>query len=223
MCCDCHTPRRWLFFSVFWDYLEVRESNTFTQVLCWNTQVLKSALGWGLDPLPPVLLPRACQDDSTLTSKVRWSYLQTLPRGLTLTLLTLPSGGLEGCSSSLQTEHPRCFKNHKWALNCSNLPARARTERGKNNQHQFCQPSSLCLLGCSQLTQIQLLSKLDERPHNCLDDTFFARCSLLLHPWAVAKDRTAAVISALRGDKHKHKNKKTAKISFQNPPMKTAN
>lgn len=104
-----------------------------------------------------------------------------------------------------------CFKNHKWALNCFHLPARARTERGKNNQHQFCQPSSLCLLGCSQLTQIQLLSKLNERPHNCLDDTFSARCSLLLHPWDVPKDRTASVGSALRGDKHKHKNKNQQK------------
>lgn len=82
-----------------------------------------------------------------------------------------------GCLSSPLTEHQRCFKNHKWALNYFNLPARMRTERGKNNQHQFCQLSSLCLLGWSQLAQIQLLRKVNERPHNCLDDTL-SRCIL---------------------------------------------
>lgn len=127
------------------------------------------------------------------------SFPQTLLIwGLQRTLLFLPSGELEGCSSSLQTKPPRCFKNHKWALNDFNLPARAQSERGENNQHQFCQLSSLCLLSCSQLTQIQLLSKLNERPHNCLVNTFFfflpagVSSYILemywrtgLHPWAL--------------------------------------
>lgn len=114
-------------------------------------------------------------------------------------------------------------KNHKWALNDFNLPARAQSERGKNNQHQFCQLSSLCLLSCSQLTQIQLLSKLNERPHNCLVNTFFfffACWSLLLHPWDVLKDRTASLSPALRGNKHKVNNK-LSKMFSQIPFMKT--
>lgn len=148
--------------------------------------------------------------EAQINSKVHCSFPQTLLIwGLQRTLLFLPSGELEGCSSSLQTKPPRCFKNHKWALNDFNLPARAQSERGENNQHQFCQLSSLCLLSCSQLTQIQLLSKLNERPHNCLVNTFFfffACWSLLLHPWDVLKDRTASLSPALRGNKHKVNN-----------------
>lgn len=158
--CDCCSPTRWLLLCVFAQF----GGQSCTETL----RCLSLISGLRLFVLRPCLL---C------------SFPPASPRGLRLTLLVPELRA--GCLSPPLTEHPRCCflkKNHKWALNDFNLPARSRTERGKNNQHQFCQLSSLCLLGCSQLAQIQLLRKPNERPHNCLDDTLCGCWSLLLHP-----------------------------------------
>lgn len=154
ICGDCHTPRRWLFglsgqFGGHW----------FKHLYAGA----KSALGRGLDERLCLLFvaARCVSRGSHIYSKVRCSFLQTTEASSSLGSFCR-SGELERCSPSLQTEHPRRFKKSQMGLKWLQSSSTGRGPREGNNQHQLCQLSGLCLLGCSQLTQIQLLSKLNE-------------------------------------------------------------